>query len=285
MHVPDPMPSLDGDTIVMADDGSLWELTRFMPGVAVPCPTPAQSAAAATALAHVHRAAASLPGHPPRTEASPGVARRIERARRLLAEPWQARRAAWSRDRAAVGHAEFLATVDARVAAAIAVFDACGGPRLLARWADLRPDRCLVQPVLRDIWCDHVLFEDGQSESVNAIIDLHAAGIDTPATDLARLLGSWTVPAGGKGLSRLDRWREAIAAYDRVRPLSRQEAGLIPFLHGTGVLFGLDNWFRWTLDEHREFFDAGRVLQRIDSLLEALPGGLESAWHAAGIDD
>jgi hypothetical protein len=62
-----------------------------------------------------------------------------------------------------------------------------------------------------------------------------------------------------------------------VRPLSHEEVGLIPILHATGLLFGLDNWFRWTLDERREFPDADRVLARIDSLLAALPAGLENA--------
>ena len=285
VEVPEVIPTLDGDTVVVAADGRLWELSRFMPGVAVPCPAAAQAAAAATTLARLHVAAAGLPGHPPCAGMSPGVERRIAQARRLLAEPWQARRAVWSRAGGATLPADFRAAIDARVAAAIAIFDDCSGTRLLARWAALQPDPCLLQPVLRDIWCDHVLFDDERSDSVTAIIDLHAAGIDTPATDLARLVGSWSASAENGPRSLLDRWPEAIAAYDRVRPLSREEAGLIPCLHGTGVLFGLDNWFRWTLEEHREFSDSDRVLARIDSLLEALPGGLAAAWSAGGFDD
>ena len=52
--------ALDGDTIVSDAEGRLWELARFMPGVAMPCPTPAQAAAATTTLARIHLAAASL---------------------------------------------------------------------------------------------------------------------------------------------------------------------------------------------------------------------------------
>jgi Ser/Thr protein kinase RdoA (MazF antagonist) len=284
-EVPEVMPALDGDTVVVAADGRLWELCRFMTGVAVPCPTPAQSAAAATALARVHLAAAGLPGHPPRAGMSPGVERRIDHARRLLAQPWQARRAVWSQGGRSLLTDDTVAAIHDRVATAITMFNACRGERLLVRVAALRPEPCVLQPVLRDIWSDHVLFADERSDLVRGIIDLHAAGIDTPATDLARLLGSWDAPVGCERLSILERWPAAVAAYDRVRPLSREEAGLIPFLHGTGVVCGLDNWFRWTLDEQRAFPDAGRVLARIDRLVADLPGGLATTGSAGGIDD
>jgi Ser/Thr protein kinase RdoA (MazF antagonist) len=281
-EVPEVISSLDGDTVVVDADGGLWELSRFMPGVAVPCPTPAQAAAATTMLARLHLAAASLPDHPPRAGTSPGVERRIAQAHRLLAEPWQARRAAWSHGGRSLLTDDAVAAIDDRMATSIAIFNACGGGMLLARVAALRPEPCVIQPVLRDIWYDHVLFAELRSDSVTGIIDLHAVGIDTPATDLARLLGSWEAPPGTERLSILDRWPAAVAAYERVRPLSREDVASIPFLHGTGVLCGLDNWFRWTFEEQRAFPDAQRVLDRIDSLLMALPDAMATAWSAAG---
>jgi hypothetical protein len=48
----------------------------------------------------------------------------------------------------------------------------------------------------------------------------------------------------------------------------------VPWLHATGVIFGLDNWFRWTLEERRTFPDAGRVRERIDRLVAALGSAL-----------
>jgi Ser/Thr protein kinase RdoA (MazF antagonist) len=86
-------------------------------------------------------------------------------------------------------------------------------------------------------------------------------------------------------MSLFDRWPEAIAAYDRVRPLSHAETDLIPFLHATGVVLGLDNWFRWTLGERRTFPDARRMFDRIDRLLQELPAAIATAWTPAGNAD
>ena len=268
-QVPEVMRTIDGDTVVADAAGRLWELARFMPGLAIPCPTSKQAAAAATALARLHRAAARLPEKPVRMGLSPGVVRRIEQSRHLLAMPWQRRRAALSQ--AAVSSA---ADIVARFDAAITLFAGCGGPAFVERVAGTRPRECLQQVVLRDVWHDHVLFADRGRDDVAAIIDLHAAGTDTPATDLARLLGSWYVPSGSQSSSLSDRWPEAIAAYQVVRTLSDLEADLISFLHATAVVFGLDNWFRWILEEQRTFADPERVLARIDGLLQELPAAL-----------
>ncbi len=269
-QVPEVMPAVDGDTIVTDSSGVLWELVRFMPGEAIPCPTPPQAAAAAAALARLHLAAARLPGQPVRTGLSPGVGRRIEQACQLRAISWQSRRAALPQ----ATTRSPLAGIAARFDAAISIFASCGGDAFIERLADMRPAECLQQVVLRDVWCDHILFADRRSDRVTGILDLHAAGIDTPVTDLARLLGSWHAPARNQQRSLCDRWPEAMTAYDVERPLSSVDVGLISFFHATAVVFGLDNWFRWILDEQRTFADPQRVLARIDSLLQELPDAL-----------
>ena len=273
-QVPEVLPSLDHDTVVADAAGMLWELARFMPGVAVPSPTVPQTVAAATTLAQLHIAASRLVGYPPREDVSPGLCRRITQAEQLFAVPWRARRMALSPlagQRVPVGcTGELIGRFDS----AVSIFAECGGEACVSWVAGLSTTRCMVQPVVRDIWYDHVLFAAACRDEVTAIIDLHAAGIDTPATDLARLLGSWQPPAGREGLLLVDRWPEALAAYDRVRPLSPVEYSLIPLLHATAVVFGLDNWFRWTLEEQREFPDTQSVLARIDRLLEELERAL-----------
>ena len=273
-QVPEVMPTLDNDTVVADAAGTLWELARFMPGVAVPSPTVPQTVAAATTLAQLHIAASRLTGHPPREDVSPGLCRRITQAEQLRAMPWRARRMALSTVTGQRLPNGFTGELSGRFDSAVSIFADCGGEDFVSWVAGLRPTRCMVQPVVRDIWCDHVLFAEACRDEVTAIIDLHAAGIDTPATDLSRLMGSWKPSDGREGLPLLDRWPEALVAYHRLRPLSPVEYSLIPLLHATAVVFGLDNWFRWTLEEQREFPETRSVLARIDRLLEELERAL-----------
>ena len=138
-----------------------------------------------------------------------------------------------------------------------------------------------LQPVIRDIWSDHVLFDAEPRSRVAGIVDFHAAAIDTPATDLARLLGSWRSPGGAAGLPLPDRWPEPLAAYDRIRPLEDRDRQRIGFLHAAAVLCGLDNWFRWIVEEGRDFAGWEAALGRIDQHLGELPDALE--WLARGV--
>jgi Ser/Thr protein kinase RdoA (MazF antagonist) len=269
-----------GGTLVVDGQGTLWEMLEFKPGRPVPAPEPAAAAAAAALLARVHLAAGRLPG---RTRGrSPGLARRIAAARDLRADPWGGRlerRPPRRRDDS------FTHAVAARVAAAAEAFAAAGLGGLVATVAELEPRELDLQPVLRDVWCDHVLFAAAEPAGgrgpaapvVTGLIDLHAAGIDTPATDLARLFGSWQPAPGRREQSLEERWPGAFAAYERVRPLTDAERGLVGLLHAAGVVAGLDRWFRWTLDEDRGFPDEHRALDRIDTLIAELSGAVAVA--------
>jgi homoserine kinase type II len=134
--------------------------------------------------------------------------------------------------------------------------------------------------VFRDVWADHVFFDRKQPALVTGFIDLHAAGVDTPATDIARLLGSWKSPWPGDG-GWATRWEPAIAAYENLRPLSAAERKAVPLFHASAVVLGLDNWFRWVLEEGRSF-PVAAALGRVDWLLNGLPEALQ-ALSSAGV--
>lgn len=267
-EVPRPLATPTGDTIVADAELAMWEVVPFIDGVATDVPDTPRATAALESLARLHAAAAGLSGAAPHVGASDGVTRRIERARELLARPWRSRRP------------PPRPGVDAfavRLERAVAIFDAADGDRALAAVASARVADVPLQAVLRDVWSAHVLFARERPPRVAGIVDLHAAGIDTPATDLARLAGSWCRGPAADADPVLV-WPEAIAAYESRRPLAAAERALVPFLHAAGIVCGLDNWFRWTLDEGREFRAPDAATARIDALLATLPAAL--GWLA-----
>lgn len=269
-HVAALVPTASGETLQADENGALWELSRFVAGETVPAPDGRQAAAAAEALARVHEAASTLPGHEPRADVPRSLVERRRRAGLLLRKPWSGI-AACGRASGGTVAGDLGGQVAARVASAAEVLVDCGGRGFLDRITHREPRACIVQPVLRDVWHAHVLFADRHGARVSGFIDAHAAGIDTPATDLARLLGSWRPRARAAHLPLAERWPEAWQAYAAMRPLPAQADRMVQWLHASGVVFGLDNWFRWTLEEGRDFADAAAVVDRIDRLIAELP--------------
>lgn len=277
-QVPEVMRTSHGDTIVADADGRLWELCRFIRGRVIPRPSPPQAAAAARALARLHLAAARLSSWPPRLGSSRGLVERISRARMLLDRPWHDRLPGWVRLARGSMDRSLRASLEVRAVASVELFAACGGDAFLRGLSAMQAPVSMLQPVLRDIWHEHVLFASA-GDAVTGMIDLHAAGIDTPATDLARLFGSWEAPAGSERSSLSERWPQAFDSYQEVRPLSAAEVRMIPVLHAGVVVFGIDNWFRWLFDEHRTFSNIDGPIGRLDSLLETMPGAIAAAWR------
>lgn len=269
VEVPLPRETAAGGTLATDGRGIHWELVPFVAGAAVAAPSHAQAAAALTVLARIHAAAASWPESPAHIGPVPGVARRRAQAHALLDQPWRARRAA-------IHPTPGLAAVAARWDRAIADFDAADGPRAVAAITAARAEAVPVQAVLRDVWSAHVLFVRDAAPQVTGIVDVHAADVDAPATDIARLLGSWLAVAPAR--DPVASWPDAIAAYAAVRPPRAAELRLVSFLHASAVVCGLDNWFRWTCEERRTFSAPAAALSRIDALLDELPAAL--AWLA-----
>jgi len=264
-------PSLGCETLVADEAGRLWEAADFLPGSPRAAPSAAEATAALAGLARLHAAAAMLSGSEPCLEPSAGVRRRVMQAAQIQAAPWRrlepdARRVA-------------PPAVTTLVLQAIETFESSGGAAACGRVSAVKELAVTAQPVLRDVWSDHVLFlDDGR---LAGFIDFHAAGRDTRATDLARLLGSWDAPAAPIEGPWLLPWQQALDAYEAVRPLESGERALIPWLHATGVICGLDNWFRWLITEQREFADSSTVLSRIARLIGLLPAALEITRNTA----
>jgi len=270
--VPPSLPlSPPGQGTIAADgEGRLWEMTQWRPGEPVPAPSARQARAAVETLARIHVAAHGTDGGAGKNVGLPPAwGRRVEALRAVIATGWGQPPAV-----APGRQSPLQLAVAERKRAAASKLQGRGGLPWLKRLAELSPPPVALQPVLRDIWQAHMLFVGDQ---VSAVIDFHACGIDTPATDLARLLGSWEPPTADRGergpLTEV--WREALIEYEAIRPLSADERFLIDLLHVTGVVGGLQHWFRWVLDEHRPFPDPSRVVPRIDFLMKNLDSILE----------
>jgi Ser/Thr protein kinase RdoA (MazF antagonist) len=266
-QVPAVLNDAAGESFVVDGEGRSWELLEFMPGEPSEQPGPEAVAEAVRLLGKVHAAAATMPENPPDHGPSPGMSRRISQARAWLAMPW---RPLLERPDTEAGVRSLLAEVRLRVARAADSVAAADGRRIMAAIAALEPRPVGRQAVLRDIWSAHVLFAAGRHPRVTGLLDYHAAGIESPAADIARLLGSWLEPAAIETIW----WFEFMAAYlDGGGRPGLQQA--VPFLAASGILFGLDNWFRWILVEGRRFAAPAPVLARIDRLVASLPIALE----------
>jgi Ser/Thr protein kinase RdoA (MazF antagonist) len=245
-------------------DGYLWELTTWMPGQADywSDPRPEKLKAAAVALAQFHRAVESFAAHQghspdelprPRIAPSPSIAERLALVGRLQAGAFRGMRAALRQNRGAMP-----ALADRAEELLHLVF-----PHLPALQHDLVAASRIeapLQPCLRDLSHDHVLFVGDQ---VSGIIDIGSMRLDAVSTDIARLLGSLC------GNDR-DSWTMGLDAYEAVRPLAEPERQLVPtFDRSQRVLAGV-KWVEWVFVERRTFGDPAAVVQRMEHILSRL---------------
>ena len=246
--LPAPFSDSRGHSIVAAE-GHLWELAPWLPGRADfhQFPTSPRLRSAMAALARFHLVAAELPGAVGR-----GVSTALGERQYLLQD--------------------LLRGGKQRIAAAVvpSVWPELTGrarrwlgyvPDLapnLARQAEFLADEPrAVQPCIRDIWHDHVLFE---GDEVSGIVDFGAMRQDHVAVDVARLVGSLVGDAA-------DDRRQAFAAYQKLRPLTADEWQLVEVLDASAVLLSGLNWLNWIYIEGREFEDRKRVVARFDEIL------------------
>jgi homoserine kinase type II len=133
-------------------------------------------------------------------------------------------------------------------------------PLALACLAPLVDVPLPLQPCIRDIWHDHVLFD---GDTVTGLVDFGAVQIDTPATDVARLLGS-LVGDDSTG------WREGLTAYSTTRLLSDQESLAVFALDVAGTILAGCNWIRWIYVDGRQFPNEEQTKSRFSQFLKRI---------------
>ncbi len=117
-----------------------------------------------------------------------------------------------------------------------------------------------LQPVLRDLWHDHVLFVD---DIVSGIIDFGALQMDVRECDWARLIGSlrWN----GQMC-----WVQSRDEIERQFPACDLDWDLIKWLHQTGTVFAWFNWLQWLFAENGYQSNRVRAENRFHTIAEQI---------------
>jgi Ser/Thr protein kinase RdoA (MazF antagonist) len=249
--VPLVMRRRDGSTCAAAADRA-WDLVEWMPGVAdfSSRPDPLRMTAALNGLSRLHafwRASSAQEG------VAPAIEHRLDRL-----DDWQKSiRSGWE----------------------LEIADSDTDPLVIwtrQAWQLLPPHLDSVRPPLEslkntvfrlhtclgDIWHDHVLFEGNR---LTGLIDYGALRTDSPATDLARLLGS---------LAPCDNALFALGlqSYQVRIPLSFDEVRLVHILDYSGTVIGIANWLLWIYRDRRPQEDRAAAAGRLAILVQRLAG-------------
>ncbi len=277
-QVPVPLKNQFGATLY-TEAGQFWQLEPWMPGRAdfSTAPTDARLQNSMIVLAQWHDAASRFEARSPEVEwfkqvtsaTSPTVEDRLVRIHRFYSGD-AAKMKKLVADTASLSgwEAEFL---ELRILSRqILDFFVMSAPHVGKELLAYRDVRLRLHPCLRDVWHDHVLFD---GDEVTGLIDPNAARCETPATDLARLLGSFLRDDD-------DRWDMAISAYRSIRPLSDREAKLARVLdQSTTLLSGL-TWLERLFVHRESYSNPPRVIARlrqITSRMERLAYRLQTS--------
>ena len=259
-QVPVPIAALDGSTVVEAH-GRYWQLEPWMTGEADFWENPNQQRlrAAMICLAQWHQAAANF--GPRRQErdwfesragcTSPAVAERLELIQQFNSQTCEHIHQELKQQESGVPR-ELAETI-------LRLYQQAAG-RVAAELNSIREFQFHLQPCIRDIWHDHILFTNNQ---VTGLIDLGACRTENVTTDLARLLGSLV------GDDR-QAWKTALDVYQQQRPLTLDELRLVKvFDRSTVVLAGMI-WLDRLYLQKRRFANPGRVIERLNRIRERL---------------
>jgi homoserine kinase type II len=256
-NIPLPVRTANGRSFIF-DGEHLWELTNWLPGVAdyLPERRPEKLAAAMRALAEWHLAAADFPHGEPTRGVSPGIASRRDQMQRICLGGLQRLADALDATQSTGGIGSELVDL---------------GRRLVMIYPRVQPKvRCKLravgslcvplQPCIRDVWHDHVLFE---GDRVSGLVDFGAVRVESVAGDVARLLDS----LAGDDLTA---WQQGLAEYSRVRPLSRSELDLVDAFDESLTLLSAMNWLDWIFILRRKFDNLTQIISRVTTSVNRL---------------
>lgn len=254
--VPIPVRTLQGETLV-SEAGTEWEMTPWMPGVADFNERPSldRLRSALAAVQEFHQATgggARVTGH---SETAAQRALQIER----LAQRWPELSA---RLKSSVNSEDYELIVKANhhvehlLPQARSFVLADGG----------RPHQ--LQPVIRDLWHDHLLFTD---EKLTGLVDYGAMQMDRVECDWARCLGSLRMQG-------FIPWQDARDVMNALPGLPHLDWALINWLHLTGTILGWLNWCQWLFLEGQQFAQSEKARARMEALVCQLE------WCHAAVD-
>ena len=234
-------------------DGHLWELAPWMPGKADfrQRPSPRRLQQAMITLARFHLAAAAFPLPDLPESPSPGIGQRLERLQKWLNGELL--------ELAKCVEPGLWVEIDNAVSRILHSVPRSSG-RVLAMLSDSVGLGVDLQPCIRDVWYDHVLFE---GDVVTGLIDFGSMQPDNVACDVARLLGSMA-------LDDRDSWRVGLEAYRAVRTLSDDEIKLVGIFDKSTVLMSGLNWIDWIYRRRTVFENRRPIPARLDEIASRL---------------
>ncbi len=236
-----PVPVRDkSDCSLQEFRGTFWEITPWLPGEADAARPPAAGRlqAAFSGLSALHQRWAGESS----VNVSPGLASRLEIVDHLLRGGFDSIEAVVAKQPASAGGIAAAGRSWLALARTVA-------PSVSESLRRASGSVLSLQPCLRDARPEHFLFE---RDRLTGIVDFGAMGVDCVSSDLARLIGDWLE---GDASSRA----QALAAYERIRPLEPAETALIRVFESSADLLIGQRWLQWHFLEGRQFDDPGAV--------------------------
>jgi Ser/Thr protein kinase RdoA (MazF antagonist) len=263
-----PLRSRFGTTL-FTEAGQFWQLEPWMPGTASfwTDANDVRLRNALITLARWHEAAAGFVPRPAEaawfqtqtTAISPTVTDRLQRIDRFVTSDVRKLRSLIASATELPNWGASFGELVAVATRMLELFDRAASS-VAAELNVFRDQPVRLQPCLRDVWHDHVLFE---RDEVTGLIDPNAARSESVATDVARLLGSFLN-------DDTDRWGTAIEAYRTVRPFSDREWQLARVIDRSTVLLSGLTWLERLFVQRLASVNTVRVLDRLRQVLTRL---------------